>query len=76
MVEGVCKQIPIQRVRCICHHAKPKKVIQGGHVGSPEQNTETVNPPKLGTIIQWFKTMITIKNSMIDSYYKSIIKRY
>ena len=46
MVEGVCKQIPIQRVRCICHHAKPKKVIQGGHVGSPEQNTETVNPPK------------------------------
>ena len=124
-------------------NANPKKVIQGGHVGPPEQNTETVNPSKLGKIIQWFKTMITneyienvkshnweafnkrlfqrnyyehiirnneslnqirhyiftnqdrwekdienpknihekvrvitIKDSMIDSYYKSIIKRY
>lgn len=58
-----------------------KKNIKGRHKGLPEQETALGELPTLGTIVQWFKTMITneyivnVKSQNWNAFNKRLFQR-
>ncbi|MBT4269916.1 MAG: hypothetical protein HOB42_09930, partial [Candidatus Marinimicrobia bacterium] len=58
-----------------------RKNIKGRHIGPPEQGTVTGEQPTLGTIVQWYKTMVTneyirkVKSQNWEPFTKRLFQR-